>query len=86
MADLHDIGGGPGGRIRAELAELGGLGKDDSCRAVFLTDALRAVATLADGHDTLTIRGPDLAALLKIIGDDAERIHLRQSLENYRQP
>lgn len=81
MGNLHTIGGGPGTRIRAELHELGGLAEDDSFRAGFLTDALRGLCTLVDGHDTLNMRGGDMAALLKLIADDAERVQLRQMLD-----
>lgn len=71
-------------RVTAELHELGGLGSDDSLRASFLEDALRAIATLADGHETLSIRGGDLAALAKLAADEAARVHLRQLLDGLR--
>ena len=86
MADMHAISGGQGAQIRAELHELGGLGEDDSLRVAIAADALRAISALLDGHETLTIRGPDMAALLHLVANDVQRVNLRQTLDSLRGP
>lgn len=85
MANLRSIdGGSEAARARAQLAELGGLGDDDSMRAMFLTGGLNALSSLVAEQDTVNISGNDLSCLLKIMADEAARVEARQSLDAAR--
>lgn len=68
----------------ARLRDLGGLGPDDSLRAVLHAKALAAFAALLDGSALPVCSPEELAALARMLADNAERIAERQQLDEAR--
>lgn len=75
------------GRADSEerLRELGGLAADDSLRALNVASGIRAIAHLLGSGAALgSVGNGELAALVTIVADDAERVAERQLLDEAR--
>jgi hypothetical protein len=65
----------------ARLRELGGLGPDDSLRAVIQAKAMHAFAALLNGEAPPVCTPEELGAMAFVLAENAERIAERQQLE-----